>query len=1079
MSKQPASFDPKKHFASVPTQRGKVQQDSDWNEGGAGRSRGRVRRDSDWNSGGAGANRGRRRWRAAIGVGVIVLAAAVGGLLLARRYGPLLAFRALSGPVANLVTPWQGSVVALHSTVGVTGEGTSGNGVRELQLWVNGQQWASKVFDVPPDKGSATWGWTPSGEGEHLLVVKVISATGETAESETVHVLAAMAADVRFPMTYAVEPGDSLETVAQNYETSVQDIVDSNPGLDPTAPLSPGQPLTVPVPVPNQPEAFPEGGFDPAPPAGEAKPAPGATLPETVSDYMQAVGPQVDFQWRDFQLLDGKLTPNQPVEKIYFYVSVDDAHWQRIPADEHSYLFAPTGVFDLKPLLQPILDQAGGASVKVALEVWAWRDGSLVFLGSYYGSLSASDAGPQLLPSGSTDLQAVDYVYLGIKHYTKALSITAAQPAMGREFHWTSSGSGVTYGLWQVSTQAFPPGTSLNPPGLIHQGISNAGNGTFTLDFGDYFTKADGDFFDAVKGVGDFVNQAVEGALGSPPPTKTFSFWQPRFFLVRVIPMSGSPLSGDPAAKIAGPASNPVFVWYQPFGNPYKPNLDPNGPAYQATILSFEPYRPADPKYSACMLLAFEYRDCTQQIAPGQDYVSSLQYSHISAANAEELFKKWGIPFSVFQTCPVTIPQGTQSCGCPGVSCSSGGCGWNLACHAAKGFEALAGAFGEAWDYFSGLYNDAVAFVKEWAAKLNPLCIQAKLAAKEFGDGSVTEEDVADVCQAATDIAVTAVQIYFGLPPSLPDSEQFVDEGLDYAISLTASQMGIDCNAQCVALLKKGFTAAASGENLLSAGMDVGASMAIDELSEAGYKWCDAKCRNLIHLGVWGKDTLAELSDTSLEQAAQQIANNLNASGYPCDQGCLDVLKKELKAGAAVGQTAAASAAQPKQVLLYQPDPRGVDQPAIVRVSIFRRFESASVPQEDLAHCGLQIFSYAANTVNGIPITGSPFAAQGLELPFLAPGKSVTIPIVLDKHFGTLPDAVMAFLSQQAQAAAPPPSNDPNVIYASVIDPWGALYFGSNLQIKATGPAFITTAGGGQALPCVAEDTWSTLIPAP
>ena len=91
----------------------------------------------------------------------------------------------------------------------------------------------------------------------------------------------------------------------------------------------------------------------------------------------------------------------------------------------------------------------------------------------------------------------------------------------------------------------------------------------------------------------------------------------------------------------------------------------------------------------------------------------------------------------------------------------------------------------------------------------------------------------------------------------------------------------------------------------------------------------------------------------------------------------------------------------------------------------------------------------------------------------------MTIPIVLDKHFGTLPDAVMAFLSQQAQAAAPPPSSDPNVIYASVIDPWGALYFGSNLQIKVTGPAFITTAGGGVALPCIAEDMLTTTIPFP
>ncbi len=868
MSKQPGSFDPKKHFASVPTQQGKVQQDSDWNKGGAGRPPGgRVRRDSDWNSGNAGGNLGRRRWLLAVGGGLIVLAA-VGGLLLAWRVGPLLAFRAMSGPVANVVTPWQGSVVALHSTVGVTGEGTSGNGIHELQLWVNGQQWASKVFEIPLDMATATWGWTPSGEGEHLLVVKAIASSGETAESETVHVLAAMAADVRFPMTYAVEPGDRLETVAQNYETSVQDIVDSNPGLDPAAPLSPGQPLTVPVPVPNQPEAFPEGGFDPAPPAGETKPEPGASLPETVSDYMQAVGPQVDFQWRDFQLLDGKLAPNQPVEKIYLYVSVDDAHWQRIPADEHNYLVAPGGVFDLKPLLQPILDQAGGASVKVALEVWAWRDGSLVFLGSYYGNLSASDGGLQLLPTGITDLQALDYVYLGIKHYTKAFSITAAQPAMDREFHWTSSVPGVTYGLWQVSTQGFPPGSSLNPPGLIQQGVSTAANGGFTIDFHDYFVKPS-DGGDLFGGFSDYFQKQFDAMLGNTPPTQTLNSWQPHFFVVRVIPMSGSPLAGDPAAKVAGAASTVVFVYYQPFGNPYKPNLDPQGPVYQATILSFEPYRPADPDYSACFVSTYDVRDC-HAIVPGLYSISSTDLNYPNAAVTPEQY----------QQCKVIIPKGNPSCGCPGVSCSgsSSSCSaWDPTtygdCFQDLG-EWAAGALQDSYDFFSGLYNKAVAFVKEWAAKLNPLCIQAKLAAKEFGGESVTEEDVSDVCQAATDIAVTAVQIYFGLPPSLPNSEQFVDEGLDYAISLTASQMGIDCNPQCVALLKKGFTAATSGENLLSAGMDVGASMAIDELSEAGYKWCDAKCRSSDPSGSLGQGhaggTLGHLTRTGSAADRQQ-----------------------------------------------------------------------------------------------------------------------------------------------------------------------------------------------------------------
>jgi LysM repeat protein len=1072
--------DPQDHFSGVEQKRGKVQKDSDWN-------RGVGRRQPLW------------VWMV-LGAAVVALVV-VGGLFVGRRYGLPLAFRTMRGPVANMVTPVQGSIVGVHSTVGVTGEGTSGKGVHELQLWVNDQQWASRIFDVPVDHASATWGWTPSGEGEHLLVVKAITTSGETAESETVHVLAAMAADVRFPMTYAAEPGDSLESLSQNYGTSVQDILNSNPGLDPSAPLDPGQSLTVPVPVPNQKESFPEGGFDPAPPAGPNQPSSPTSLRDVSSTFQQALGPDASPEWRDFQLSDGVLTPNAPVEKIFLYASFDNLHWQRIPPDGHAYLLPTDGGFDLKPLLQPYLDQAGGGEVDVAFEVWAWRDGALVFLGRYHGALSA---GARLRTIGSTDLQAVDYVYLGKKFFTKSFAVTLPQLDAPRDFSWTSTAPGVTYGLWQVSSQPFPPGTSLHPPGLVQQGVSYGADGSFSLHLKDYFgspQQVGGDLFGSVGDAIDQLGEGLDQLLGQSPPVQTFSSWQPRFFLVRVIPMSGSPLAGDQAPHIAGPASAPVFIYYKPFGNPYKPSLEPSGPVYEATILSVDPYRPADPQYAACLVSTYETRDC-HNIVPGLFTFSSTQVGQtVTKLDPTGKLVSFTITPELFQQCTVTVPKGQQSCGCPGVSCSgsSSSCSaWDPTSYGdcLQDFGSwAAGQLQNAYNFFSGLYNDAVAFVKEWAAKLNPLCIQAKLAAKEFGGKELTEQDVSDVCQAATDIAVTAVQIYFGLPPSLPNFDQFMDEGLDYAISMTATQMGIDCNAQCVALLKKGFQAVTSGENLYQAGLDVGASMAADRLGPN----CNAKCRQIIQNGIHGKaPSYSQVADAVLDQSAKEIAANLNAQGFPCDAACESDIALGLKEGAAVGETAASAAAQPKQVLLYEPDSRGVDQPAVVRVKLFRRFESANVPADDLAHCDLQVFSYETNDVNGVSIEGEPFAGQAVELPVLKPGQSITIPVVLERapyavptdaaqaiaqsgpvtipFLGakiTLPPALLLQLAKGDSVSVGPVSLDRYAVG------WPMLYFGGAARITATGPAFLTSAAPGKGIPCVAEDRWDTLVPSP
>jgi len=81
-----------------------------------------------------------------------------------------------------------------------------------------------------------------------------------------------------------------------------------------------------------------------------------------------------------------------------------------------------------------------------------------------------------------------------------------------------------------------------------------------------------------------------------------------------------------------------------------------------------------------------------------------------------------------------------------------------------------------------------------------------------------------------------------------------------------------------------------------------------------------------------------------------------------------------------------------------------------------------------------------------------------------------------------LEDALRAIDAASAEAAAeagPLPPAGENVVYALIVDPWGELYHGGTLQIKLSGPPFPTSAGGGMALPGVAEAAFSTGVGEP
>jgi hypothetical protein len=161
----------------------------------------------------------------------------------------------------------------------------------------------------------------------------------------------------------------------------------------------------------------------------------------------------------------------------------------------------------------------------------------------------------------------IDYIYLGKENYKSFAAISNDAPDLDESFRWTTTLPGVTYALWQVSATGFPAGSTLNPPGLIHQGMSPGSGGTFDLHFSKYFSGAgSGGSGGGLGGLGgfDFPN-SIEDLMGGNDPSQQFTPWLPKAFFVRVIPMKGPYYPGVPGA-VAGPPSGAVLVIYNPKG---------------------------------------------------------------------------------------------------------------------------------------------------------------------------------------------------------------------------------------------------------------------------------------------------------------------------------------------------------------------------------------------------------------------------------------------------------------------------------------------------------------------------------
>lgn len=994
---------------------------------------------------------GIRRWIVIL-LAIAVLGGLAIGLLIWKPWQTAELNRA-SRTVLTLSQPPEGAVVPLHSTVGVAGEGLSTPGFTRVELWVNDQLWAEREFPEPTTALQEFWSWTPSGEGQHKLLLRATDSQGRTVQSNRLTLIALQEADVRFPLPFEARGGESVAGLARAFETDPQAILDSNPGLNSSSPLAPGQQITIPVPVPNSPPAAPENGQPAAPPS---QPLPDQPAPAGDSQPGDA---QVNLAQIDlplppgFEIKNGLLIPKFPVDNLYLYASLAGSPWQRLPADPDAFLLPTSGVYDLAGLIPPEALAGLPRPTPFELEAWGWTGGQLVYLGREGGVLGENQT--FLYPGyiTATHLEIIGRIRDQVTYeseWTIPSPVEGYYQGYSQGFRWSSAAGNVAGGIWQISSKPFSAGL-LWTPDVVASGkvpppkvvMKDAGfpfpateeklvPSKFTVDFAKFIDIPEEDL--PSKTLFELIQQAMQPQQIELHRVLDINSLLPTTFYVRVIPISKDKQLLEP--------SNTVVVRYGP------PEQIPvnaqTGSLYDARAISFQPYLPADASYASCMLLTKPIQTCTETQPSSWD---ELMKGIIPGSE----------PFEPEVTCQTIWPAGSQSCGCPGVSCESSdsGCGWNVACHLANGAEALGGLASDFLTWVAKTYNDIKNSVVDFVGDIG--------CAGFSGDAKAA-------CKTAINAGVNIGLASLGIPPELPEFDKLLEQGLEYAVQTAIAEV-TGCDPLCQDAIRKGLELLAHPDKLIDEGLDYGLQLAQDELEKKGIT-CDDFCQGVVKDAVKGDLDAGKYLDQALTHAAQEAADYLNSEGIPCDQACEATIKQQLKAGADSFNIGPYGTAGNQPPNLWKPHPRALEQPAVLTVRVTRRVETAGIPAADIERCGLSIYNHATNTVGGTPVDGKLFEAIGLDIPAIEPGEIMDIPILLTRSPWNPPPG-FTFSN----------SSPPGVIIGALseidVGQWSMLYYGSQATFNFSGPYFLTTSSEGQSigLPCVSGDSYQTAMP--
>ena len=266
-----------------------------------------------------------------------------------------------AGPMILIDSPSHGDEVTVGEVVQVFATGRDANRIARMELWVDGGLIQSQASALPDGTNPFPLMaiWVPETPGNHTIVVRGYN-TNDVPGQASVAVNAVEAVPPVLPegcegvdlFDHQVQMGETLEGIAAGYELTAEEILACNPGLDPAAPLTPGDVLQIPAVVATE-EEGPPADFEPPPletppdvppeeelpgeelPPPEEEAPPGEEAPPEVEEVPE--GPEVPEVVEEgpppvtvtFEALE--LEADQAYDNVYCMVWLADADMEQVP----------------------------------------------------------------------------------------------------------------------------------------------------------------------------------------------------------------------------------------------------------------------------------------------------------------------------------------------------------------------------------------------------------------------------------------------------------------------------------------------------------------------------------------------------------------------------------------------------------------------------------------------------------------------------------------------------------------------------------------------------------------------------
>ncbi len=271
-----------------------------------------------------------------------------------------------AGPTILIDSPRQGDEVIVGETVQIFATGRDPRKIDHMELWVDGALIESQASALPggtspfPLAGE----WVPGTTGNHTIVVRGYNTADVSGQaSVSVNAVEGPAIPTEMPpegcegvplLVHEVQEGETLEDIAAAYGVTVEEILACNPGLDPTAALTPGEELNIPNIVSPDEEGPPAEGEEPGdvdvppevppeaeeppgeelPPEGEEPPPgeeapPEAEEPPEPPEGVEPPEPPEPTAVLEFEAYE--LEADQPYDGVYCMVSLADADTEMVP----------------------------------------------------------------------------------------------------------------------------------------------------------------------------------------------------------------------------------------------------------------------------------------------------------------------------------------------------------------------------------------------------------------------------------------------------------------------------------------------------------------------------------------------------------------------------------------------------------------------------------------------------------------------------------------------------------------------------------------------------------------------------